>query len=228
MCEIIGNIFWFFLGGFVMALSWFIVSVLCCITIIGIPVGLVGFKMASLALCPFGKEVVYPNSSSSDCCLNVIWCLLFGLVLGLFHFILGIFFCITIIFIPFGIQHFKLAKVAFCPAGAKIMTESEKQKYLTVPNETMSIGLEQPNQMGIVNQPVQNQNYQMNPPTYMYNQNPNQFYQPNVAPQPYYQNVPQYVTVVTPGINPIPSNQVNINNAGMGYNPPVIPNNPKS
>jgi len=102
-----------------MAVSWLIAGVICCITIIGIPIGLQAFKLAGLALWPFGKDVIY-GGGVGRFILNVIWILLGGFVLMLFHLLLGVMFCITIIGIPFGMQHFKLAKLALMPFGAEI------------------------------------------------------------------------------------------------------------
>ena len=53
--RLLGNILWFILGGFVMAVSWFAAGILWCLTIIGIPVGIQCFKFAALSLWPFGK-----------------------------------------------------------------------------------------------------------------------------------------------------------------------------
>ena len=56
--KTIGNILWFLFGGLIGGLSWVLAGCLWCITIVGIPVGLQCFKMASLALMPFGASVV--------------------------------------------------------------------------------------------------------------------------------------------------------------------------
>ena len=45
-----------------------------------------------------------------------------GIPLALEHFLWGLLLCITIIGIPFGKQHFKLAKLALCPFGADVIT----------------------------------------------------------------------------------------------------------
>lgn len=92
---------------------------LWCITIIGIPVGMQCFKFASLSFFPFGKDVVYGGGAGSFL-LNIIWLLVSGLPLALEHLIIGILLCITIIGIPFGLQQFKLAKLALMPFGADI------------------------------------------------------------------------------------------------------------
>ena len=117
--RIIGNIIWFVFGGFLMALGWVIAGILCCLTVIGIPIGLQAFKLAALALWPFGKDVEYGGGAVSFI-LNVIWIILGGFALALSHLFLAVFFCITIIGIPFGKQHFKLAKLALMPFGAVI------------------------------------------------------------------------------------------------------------
>ena len=117
--KLLGNIIWFLFGGFIMALGWFVVGVIMCITIIGIPIGLQAFKLASLAIWPFGKEVAY-GGGAGRFILNIIWIVLGGFGLMLSHLFWGIIFCITIIGIPFGKQHFKLAKLAIMPFGATI------------------------------------------------------------------------------------------------------------
>jgi uncharacterized membrane protein YccF (DUF307 family) len=53
-----GNILWFVLGGWYLALTHFVTGVLLCIPIITIPLAVQDFKLAGLALAPFGKEIV--------------------------------------------------------------------------------------------------------------------------------------------------------------------------
>lgn len=55
--RLIGNILWFLFGGFLLGLSWFFAGILWCVTIIGIPWGKQYFKLAKLALMPFGATV---------------------------------------------------------------------------------------------------------------------------------------------------------------------------
>ena len=117
--RLIGNLIWFIFGGFIMALGWFIAGIIWCITIIGIPIGLQAFKLAGLSIWPFGKEVEY-GGGAGRFILNIIWIIFGGFLLMLGHLLSGILFSITIIGIPFGIQHFKLAKLALMPFGATI------------------------------------------------------------------------------------------------------------
>ena len=115
----LGNVLWIIFGGLVSAISWCLAGVLWCITFVGIPIGIQCFKFASLALCPFGKHVEYGGGFGS-CLLNVIWLILTGIPLALEHLGIGILLCITIVGIPFGSQHFKIAKLTLFPFGAKV------------------------------------------------------------------------------------------------------------
>lgn len=117
--RFIGNIIWFIFGGFIGFMIWMVVGILWCCTIIGIPAGVQSFKMAWLTLWPFGKEVVN-NGSFTSVLFNVIWILLSGVELAVYHLCFGALFCITIVGIPFGIQHFKLAQLALLPFGTEI------------------------------------------------------------------------------------------------------------
>ena len=115
-----GNLLWFIFGGCISGLSWCLAGCLWCITIIGIPVGVQCFKFASLAFFPFGKEVIYGGGVGS-LLLNIIWLLVSGIPLALEHLALGIVLCITIIGIPFGLQQFKMAKLALMPFGTMVV-----------------------------------------------------------------------------------------------------------
>ena len=96
-------------------------GLLWCVTIIGIPVGVQCFKLASLAFFPFGKEVVYGGGLGSFF-LNLAWLLVSGLPLACQAFLNGCLFCVTIVGIPFGLQCFKLAKLALMPFGTRQVT----------------------------------------------------------------------------------------------------------
>ena len=115
----LGNLLWFVCGGFLSGLSWGAAGCLWCITIVGIPVGLQCFKIAGLSFFPFGKEVQYGGGAVSFL-LNVVWLLVSGLLLALEHVAFGAILCVTIVGIPFGLQHFKLAKLALMPFGAEV------------------------------------------------------------------------------------------------------------
>ncbi len=92
----LGNVIWFIFGGLIGGLSWLAAGVLWCITIIGIPIGMQCFKIASLSFAPFGKEVIYHQSGMS-LIVNIIWLIVSGLPIALGHVVSGILLCITII-----------------------------------------------------------------------------------------------------------------------------------
>ncbi|MBT1167280.1 YccF domain-containing protein [Bifidobacterium simiarum] len=117
--RLLGNILWLILGGLMIALGWAIIGLVLCLTIIGIPLGIQSFKMAALTLTPFGKTVVYEGGIGSTV-VNIVWVLLVGWWMALGYVVAGLANCITIIGIPFGIQSFKMAKLALWPFGAQI------------------------------------------------------------------------------------------------------------
>ena len=116
--SVLGNILWLIFGGLLSAIGWFLAGVFCCITVIGIPVGLQCFKFAQMVFLPFGTQIEYGTLGSGSIILNVIWILFCGWELALGSVALGIACCITIIGVPFGIQHFKFAGLALMPFGA--------------------------------------------------------------------------------------------------------------
>ena len=115
----LGNMLWFIFGGCISGLSWCLAGLLWCVTIVGIPVGMQCFKFALLAFFPFGKEVQYGGGAGS-LLLNVIWMIVTGIPLALESLVIGFALCITIVGIPFGMQHFKIAKLALMPFGAEV------------------------------------------------------------------------------------------------------------
>ncbi len=121
--NILMNILWLICGGFLICVEYIISSLLLMITIIGIPFGFQTLKLSMLALCPFGREI--RGTSSEGGCLsvlmNVLWILVGGIWISLSHLVFGIVLCITIIGIPFCLQHFKLAGLALTPFGKEII-----------------------------------------------------------------------------------------------------------
>lgn len=115
--KTIGNILWVIFGGFFWALGLGAAGILCCITIIGIPVGLQLFKMAGFVLWPFGKTVVDASVTGWKTFVNILWAIFFGWEFALGFLLVGVIFCITLIGIPFGRQYFKLAQFILLPLG---------------------------------------------------------------------------------------------------------------
>lgn len=121
--NIFGNIVWLVFGGIIAALIYALMGLVMCITIIGIPFGLQLFKFASYALWPFGREVVSTESDGGclSVVMNLLWILCGWWELALTHLFFGLLLCITIIGIPFGLQHFKMALLSIFPFGKKIV-----------------------------------------------------------------------------------------------------------
>ena len=121
--SVLGNIIWLVFGGFFMALEYLVSGILLCCTIIGIPFGLQVFKIGLVALLPFSQTTVVEEGSRSclEIIMNVIWFFIGGIWIALSHLGWGLLFCITIVGIPFGIQHFKLMRVALFPFGRTVI-----------------------------------------------------------------------------------------------------------
>lgn len=116
------NIVWIVFGGLMIAIEYAISSLLMMITIIGFPFGLQTMKLAALALWPFGTNVEsagWPSGCLAGV-MNVIWWFLGGFGIALTHLLWGVVFSITIIGLPFGLQHFKLMRLALFPFGKQL------------------------------------------------------------------------------------------------------------
>jgi uncharacterized membrane protein YccF (DUF307 family) len=117
--SLIGNVIWIIFGGLCACLGYIWGGLVLCCTIVGIPWGLQCFKIGIATLAPFGKTVRPTGNAipGLSCLLNLIWLVFAGLWIALMHLIFGILLCITIIGIPFGIQHFKLMQLSISPFG---------------------------------------------------------------------------------------------------------------
>ncbi len=121
--KFLGNIVWLVFGGIIIAVEYFIGSLILMITIVGIPFGLQTLKMGSLAIWPFGRRSQV-QARASGCLyiiMNILWLLCGGIWIAITHAFFGVLLCITIIGIPFGMQHFKLTEIAINPFGRDIV-----------------------------------------------------------------------------------------------------------
>jgi len=121
--KILGNLTWLIFGGIVIAVEYFVFSLLLMITVVGIPFSFQTLKLASFALWPFGRTSV-AESKASGCLytgMNIFWIIFGGIWIAITHFVFGIILGLTIIGIPFGVQHFKLASIAISPFGRVIV-----------------------------------------------------------------------------------------------------------
>ena len=119
--SILGNILWFILGGVELGLCYIIMGLVFCVTIIGIPFGIQLMKIGVYTFFPFGREPKFKNGDIG--CLNlgfnILWIVFGWIELAICHLIVGGILCITIIGIPFGLQHFKIAKFSMLPFGQR-------------------------------------------------------------------------------------------------------------
>jgi uncharacterized membrane protein YccF (DUF307 family) len=117
--KLLGNIIWLIFGGLHIALEYFIAGFILMITIIGIPFGLQSMKLGLVAIWPFGAEVKW-GVSEPGCLstfMNILWFIVGGFWICITHVFYGLILCITIVGIPFGKMHFRLAKLALSPFG---------------------------------------------------------------------------------------------------------------
>ena len=128
----IGNLLWFILGGVVMGLAWFVFGALAFLTIVGIPWGRSSFVIGKFSFFPFGKEAISRKELFNEDDLgtgalgligNILWFLFAGMWLAIGHLVAALFCFVTIIGIPFGIQHLKLAGISIFPIGKTIVSK---------------------------------------------------------------------------------------------------------
>ena len=126
----LGNILWFVLGGFFMGLGWWLAGALAFLSIIGIPWGRACFVIGQFTFFPFGKEAIDREELSGKRDIgtgvlgllgNIVWFVLAGWWLALGHLMSAVACFVTIIGIPFAIQHLKLAGIALAPVGKTIV-----------------------------------------------------------------------------------------------------------
>ncbi|KHA59546.1 membrane protein [Vibrio variabilis] len=134
MLRVLGNIIWFLCGGVIMGLAWWLVGLLCFISIIGIPWGRACFVMGNFSFFPFGQEVIGRDELTKEMDIgtsplgtigNVIWFLLAGIWLAIGHIMSAVACFITIIGIPFALQHLKLAYISLAPIGKTVVPKEQ-------------------------------------------------------------------------------------------------------
>jgi len=128
----IGNLIWFVFGGIMMGLAWCFFGLLAFISIVGIPWGRACFVIAGFSFFPFGKEAIARDeltlsedigTGSFGLLGNIIWFIFAGFWLALGHVFSAIACFITIIGIPFALQHLKLAGISIAPVGKTVVTK---------------------------------------------------------------------------------------------------------
>ena len=128
----IGNILWFILAGWWLALGYVVAGVLAFILIVTIPFSFAAFRLASFVVWPFGRTTVFRRDAGIWSVLgNVVWIIFFGWELALGHLLAGLLLCVTIIGIPFGVACWKMVPLALVPLGQVIVPvrETERDPY---------------------------------------------------------------------------------------------------
>lgn len=133
--RFVGNVIWFVFGGAVLALIWLLGAVIFAVSIVGLPLTRSALEMAKMSAFPFGKTVVHVReldgrvlsattaaTGTIGFIFNVLWACTFGIVLFFGYIFAGIFNCLTIIGIPFGLQSFKLAAISLWPIGRRVVS----------------------------------------------------------------------------------------------------------
>jgi uncharacterized membrane protein YccF (DUF307 family) len=128
----IGNLLWVVFGGLWLGLGWWLAGLICAVTIVGIPWAKACFVIGQFAFLPFGKEATSRaelngvediGTGPLGMIGNIFWFLVVGIWLAIGHVVTACGCAITIIGIPFGIQHLKLAGLALSPVGKTIVTK---------------------------------------------------------------------------------------------------------
>lgn len=137
--RLIGNIVWFVCGGLWMAMGWCFAGILAAVTIVGLPWAKACFVIAKFTLWPFGRVAVNRKTINGQDDIgtgtfgligNIIWILLAGVWLAIGHLIAAVATFITIVGIPFSLQHLKIASLAFAPIGKAIMDRKEAEALI--------------------------------------------------------------------------------------------------
>ncbi len=120
--SLLGNIIWLIFGGFLAGIGYILGGILACLTIIGIPFGQQAIKLGVATMTPFGREIVpTPEAGSTlNMILNIVWILVIGWTIAVTHLTSAAVLAVTIIGIPFALQHIKLIPLALFPFGREL------------------------------------------------------------------------------------------------------------
>ncbi len=116
------NVLWLIFGGWISGLLWTLAGGILAITVIGLPWTPAAFRMASFSFWPFGRHIVdKPTGQELSLILNIVWLVFAGWWLALHHLILAVMLAVTLIGIPFALQHLKLAVISLAPVGKDVI-----------------------------------------------------------------------------------------------------------
>jgi uncharacterized membrane protein YccF (DUF307 family) len=118
----LGNILWFVLAGFWLAIGYVVAGLLAFVLIVTIPFGIASFRLAGFVIWPFGRTVVRRRDAGVWSLIgNIVWIVFFGWELALSHLIAGFLLCLTIVGIPFGIACWKMVPLSLLPLGSQVV-----------------------------------------------------------------------------------------------------------
>ncbi|MCP3956457.1 MAG: YccF domain-containing protein [bacterium] len=120
--SFLGNILWLIFGGFLSGLGYIVGGIGLCLTIVGIPFGIQSIKLGVATFAPFGKELVEAENPYGcfKIVFDVLWIVLFGWEIAILHLVHAALLAITIVGIPFAMQHIKLVPVSLFPFGQEL------------------------------------------------------------------------------------------------------------
>ncbi len=137
--TIIGNIIWLIFGGIILGFGWAVAGLIMCLTLIGIPWARSCFVISKFTFFPFGRVPISRRELTGENDLgtgslgvlgNIIWIVLAGWWLALGHLFAAVLTFLTIIGIPFSIQHLKLARITLAPVGIAIVSKQKEAEVL--------------------------------------------------------------------------------------------------
>lgn len=133
-----------------MGLGWWFFGVLALISVVGIPWARACFVIGQFTFFPFGQEAINREelthredigTSILGTVGNILWFIFAGVWLAIGHVTSAIACFVSIIGIPFGIQHLKLAGIALAPIGKAIVTTEVAEAARRNASESVVAGL---------------------------------------------------------------------------------------
>ena len=115
------NVLWFIFGGWLSGALWILAGCVFAITIVGLPWVPAAFRIAGFSYAPFGKTVIPRDGGATGAVLNILWLIFAGWWLALHHIVIAALQAVTIIGIPFALQHVKLAALSLTPVGVTVV-----------------------------------------------------------------------------------------------------------
>lgn len=128
--RFLGNALWFLLGGVLAGLAWYLAGLVAAITIVGLPWARACFRIGSYTFFPFGRDVISKRELTGEPAGaagvfrflgNIVWFLVLGWPLLVIHVLAAAASFVSIIGIPFGWAHLKLAAASLFPLGQRIV-----------------------------------------------------------------------------------------------------------